>query len=655
MYGYGEILRIDLSSGGVSTEPIPSHVIRKYFGGGGINDWLLWEHFTKVDPGIDPKGPENVLILGLGPLGGTAAGLGSKMKFTFKGPAWNMFGDSVSGGTLGGAMRYAGYDHIVVTGRAAKPVYIWIDDDRVEIRDASAHWGKGVKEATRGIRSELGDTDVSVACVGQAAENLVSYASVTVTEERSAGRTGAGCVFGSKNLKAIAVRGSKGIPVYNPKGFLEASQEIYNRLKADPTHWGFRKMGTLGVVGFYDRIGGNAYRNNQFSRVPPEKLKTMLGRWFVDNMKSYDFSCSTGCTIGCCQICEVKGHESPLASRYRGLTGEGPEYFTVATFGMGCDIPDYAAITHLHHTCNDYGLDLGEIGGAVPFLMELWERGIINEEDSRRWCGEPLRFEWGNIEAVEKTIESVALQNNRLGEILKDGLVKAAQAIMEEKDVPVQQYVIHGKGGSTFHEEIRSFPSWAINFAVSSRGCDHLKGLNMLDKGFRKDISQAWFGSPKAGEGYTPDLKGKAAARSENYTTAINNTGVCVFRTALNPMNVDLGLLARAYTALTGIELSGEQLYASGERAYNLEKAFNSRLGLRRKDDILCERWMKEPIKEGPGKGMKAEDWFDGLLDEYYEYHGWDKGTSLQRRAKLEALDMGEVLEVLEKEGAVIG
>jgi aldehyde:ferredoxin oxidoreductase len=512
-----------------------------------------------------------------------------------------------------------------------------------------------VKEATQGIRSELGDGDVSVACIGQAGENLVSYASVTVTEERSAGRTGAGCVFGSKNLKAIAARGSRGIPVYDPKGFLAAVDEIYRRLKSDPTHCGFRKNGTLGVVGFYDRIGGNAYRNNQFSRVPSEKIKTMLARWFADNMKTHDFSCSTGCTMGCCQICEVKGDESPLAARYKGMAGEGPEYFTVATFGMGCDIPDYAAITHFHHACNDYGMDLGEIGGAVPFLMELWERGIIDEEDTKRWCGEPLRFEWGNVEAVEKTIEAVALQNNQLGRMLGGGLLKAAQAIMEEKDVPVQQYVIHGKGGSTFHEEIRSFPVWAINFAVASRGCDHLKGLNMLDKAFREDISKAWFGSTKAGEGYTPDLKGKGAARSENYTTAINNTGVCVFRTALNPLNIDLDLFARTYTALTGIELTGDELYASGERTYNLEKAFNSRLGLRRKDDTLCQRWMKEPIKEGPGKGMKAEDWFDRLLDEYYDYHGWDKKTSLPTRAKLEALELYDVLEVLEKEGAVAG
>ncbi len=654
MQGYGNILRIDLSSGNVSEQTIEPELAERFLGGVGINDWLLWEHFTAVDPRIDPLGPENVIIMGLGPLGGTATGLGSKMKFTFKGPLCNMFGDSVSGGSFGPMLRYAGYDHLVITGRAERPVYIWIDDGRVEIRDASSLWGKGVHEATETIRSELGDADVAVACIGQGGENLVRYASVTVTEERSAGRTGAGCVMGSKNLKAVAARGSKGVGVHDPAAFMEAVDDFYLRLRSDPSESDFRKNGTLRAVNFYDRIYGNAFRNGQYSKVPDQKVKLLKAEWFIDNLKTQDMACSVGCTVGCCHLCEIKGDESPAAARFAGERGDGPEYLTVASFGMGCDLPDMAAVTHLHHVCNDYGVDLVEMGGIISFLMELWERGIIDENDSQRWLGRPLSLEWGSLEAVEAVIRSIALQENDLGRLFQNGLLPAAQSITEDKDFPVEQYAVYGKGGITLPEEIRSYPIWAINFAVASRGCDHLKGYNVIDKAFRTDISEAWLGKPGAGVGYVPDLKGAASAHAENYTAAVNTLGVCVFRTARDPMNISLDVLAGAYRALTGLEISGGEMYTIGERVYNLEKAFNSRVGLRREDDRLCRRWMEEPVTGGPGKGMKAGDYFHELLDEYYLHKGWDVKTSLQTRRKLMELGLEDVVAVLEKEDAVV-
>lgn len=654
MHGYGDILRIDLSSGCVSSQPIGTELAKRFLGGVGINDWLLWEHFTGADPKGDPLGPENVLIMGIGPLGGTATGLGSKMKFTFKGPLCNMFGDSVSGGSFGPALRYAGYDYLVITGRSEKPVYIWIDDGRVEVRDAASLWGKGVRHATEMLRAQLGDPDVAIACIGQGGENLVRYASVTVTEERSAGRTGAGCVMGSKNLKAVAVRGSKGVSVHDRAAFMKVVDDIYRRLRGDPSEPDFRKNGTLRAVNFYDKIWGNAFRNSQYSKVPDQKVKLLRAEWFIENLKTQDVACSTGCTVGCCHLCEIKGDESPAAARFAGEKGDGPEYLTVASFGMGCDLPDMAAVTHLHHVCNDYGIDLVEMGGIIPFLMELWERGLVDENDTSRWLGRPLALEWGNLDAVEAVIRSIALQENDLGKLFQRGLVPAAQAITEEKDYPVLQYAVYGKGGSTLPEEIRSYPIWAINFAVASRGCCHLKGYNVIDKAFRTDISKAWFGKPDAGVGYVPDLKGAASAHAENYTAAVNTLGVCVFRTARDPLNISLDVLAGAYRALTGLEMSGDEMYTIGERSYNLEKAFNSRLGLRREDDRLCQRWMKEPVTGGPGAGMKAEDYFEPLLDEYYRYKGWDVKTSLQTRERLVKLGLEDVAALLEKEGALV-
>ncbi|MBI4594971.1 MAG: hypothetical protein HY730_01165 [Candidatus Tectomicrobia bacterium] len=652
-HGYGSILRIDLANRKSSVEEIPAGWKRMFIGGGGINDWLLWSHFLSVDPRLDPRSQDNVLIAGLGPLGATGLGLGSKMKWTFKGPAYGMFGDSVSGGTLSANMRWAGYDYLVITGRAKDPLYLWIDDDEIEFREAKHIWGKGVPESVAAIRNEVNDRDAAVACIGPAGENLVAYASIIVTPSRAAGRCGGGCVAGSKNLKAIAVRGTKGIPVYNPTEFLEVTREVFERLESDPTNGGFRKHGTLGIAGFYDRIGGNAYRNNQSSKVPDEKMVKLHAHWFSEHLKTADLSCSPGCTLGCGHKYFIQGHESELAKNYAGEKGEGPEYFSVATFGMGCDIPDLAAVTHFQSQCNFYGFDIGEIGGIVPFLMELWERGVIDEKDSQRWCGEALSLNWGNAEAVEKIMDFVGYQKNHLGVMLRDGMAKAAQKIMEEKDKPVDKYLITGKGGGTLHEEIRNFPTWALNFAVASRGCDHLKGLNMLDKGFRKDISMAWFGRPEAGKGYCPDLKGMGAAHAENYVAVLNALGVCVFRTAPNPLIIPLEVMSRAYAAMTGVALSAEEMYAAGERICNLEKAFNSRLGLRRQDDHLSYRLMEEPATWGPGKGMKAGDYLEALLDEYYDYHGWDKKTSLQTKQKLTALELDDVAAVLSREGAL--
>ena len=220
-------------------------------------------------------------------------------------------------------------------------------------------------------------------------------------------------------------------------------------------------------------------------------------------------------------------------------------------------------------------------------------------------------------------------------------------------DKPTLPYAAYGKGGVSYLKEARSFPSWATMLAVASRGADHLNGFNMVEKAQRKDISMAWFNDPRAAEGYTPDLKGMTTARAENNIAAINALGVCVFLPTFEPLKLNFDLFAEAYNALAGIRLTGEDIYRIGERSCNLEKAFNSRLGFSRQDDKLCDRYMKEPVKSGPGKGMKCEDYMEDILDQYYQYKGWDVETSLQTRAKLEELELREVAEVLEKDKAL--
>jgi aldehyde:ferredoxin oxidoreductase len=654
MHGYGDIVRIDLSANSITSEPIPPEWIRKFIGGMGINDWLLWEHFLKVDPRIDPTSEDNVLIAGLGPLGATGFGLGSKMKFTFKSPVTGFFGDSAVGGNFSSHMRWAGVDHLVITGKAEKPVYIHIDNSMIEVRDAGHLWGLTTNETTEKLRMGEVHPEAGIASIGPAGENGVRYACIVVTEDRAAGRTGAGCVAGSKNLKAIAAYGTGGISVHDPDAAIEATRKIFLAVDDDPLIYPFKKAGTLNLVDFYDAIGSNAYRNNQFSKVPDEKLAAMGGNWYAANIKLRDRACSPGCTFGCDSSCRVKGNETDLAKRLAGPASGSVEYLSIASFGMGCDIPDLPAITHLHELCNEFGMDFGEIGGIIPFLMELWERGIIKAEHTREWFGAPLSLEWGNFDAVEKIIRAVAYQENELGRICSQSIEKVSETLEKITDIPTSPYLVCGKGGMAFHEEMRSFPIWAVNVAVASRGCDHLKGVNVIGKASRQDISMDWLGKPDAGIAYATKMKGTAAAIGENRAAAINCIGVCVFRPATDPLRMPLHLITDAYSALTGISLTPEELILAGERACNMEKAFNSRLGLLRKDDRLCDRWMNEPVTFEYGKGMKAGDYLDDLLDEYYEQHGWDRQTALPTREKLESLGLSDVADVLEKENAIV-
>ncbi|MBI4595030.1 MAG: hypothetical protein HY730_01475 [Candidatus Tectomicrobia bacterium] len=652
---YGKLLRINLSTEQVSVEEIPEWVAKKFIGGEGINNWLLWEHFLKVDPRIDPKSPDNVMIIGNGNLAATAFGSGTKVKFTFKGTAYNMFADSVSGGTFGPAMRWAGYDYIVITGKASRPVYIWLDNNRVEIRDAGHLWGKGVFETQDTIKKELGDhQNVEIACIGPSGENQVSYASITVGGKRSAGRCGAGCVLGSKNLKAIAARGTRGFPIADPTAFFQAIDEYRRRLNTIPTIDNWRQFGTLTAPDFYNVIGSNHYRNCQENILPPDAISKLNGQAYFKTIYKRGVSCSPGCAAACSSEHVINGDETPEAKNWAGEHGDKPEYLTVSSFGMGCDVRDIASVAHWQKKCGDLALDILEIGNACGFIMELREKGILTEEDISQWIGEKVSASWGDSNFIEKAIESVAYQKNQFGQIFKDGVYQGARRIENIKGVPVLKYVVFGKGGSVINEEVRPFPVWAINMAVASRGCCHLKGLSWLDKSERRDISMAWFGRPEAGQGYSPALKGAGAARSENHITAINLLGICVFTGFFDPLILSLDVFARGYSAATGFPLTGEELYLAGERAYNLEKAFNSRLGLRREHDMLCERWLKEPTPHGPGKGMKVEDYFQQVLDEYYDYHGWDKSTGLQKRSKLEEIGLGDIIPVLEKDHAVV-
>ncbi|MFC1980956.1 aldehyde ferredoxin oxidoreductase family protein [Chloroflexota bacterium] len=657
MHGRGLILRVDLNCGTVVKEEIPRELCLKYLGGEGVNSWLLWEHFLKVDPKTDPLDSDNVLIAGLGPLGGTGYGAGSKMKWTYKSPLSNMFGDSVCGGGFASALRLAGYDHLVITGKAKAPVYIWIDDESVEIRNASHLWGKDTNEVDLRIKQELGDERIEVATIGRAAENLVAFASIIVSGGRVAGRTGAGCVMASKNLKAISVRGTKGIRVHDPLRFQEAKDELIAAMNASPENLDTRRAyGTLTAVIGYQIRAGNAYRNCQYSVMPDDKAKMLSHKWYLEHLAAGSLTCSPGCIMGCSGWFKIKGNEPSLAAKtYKGVTGIKAEYLAVASLGIMPDLPDMAAVLALVGLCSKYGMDAVEVGACCALLMELWQRGFLTEDDTISWTGEPLSLEWGNLKAIEKIVHSIALQDDQLGRLLRGGVYKAACNIQDMKeDVPALRFAIYGKGGSPFGEDVRGMPSRSTNMAVASRGADHLKGFGTLDLYCRPDISNLYFGTPDAAKAMDITLKGATSAMAETRTAIISSLGLCVIPVGIDPIQFPLVMFSKALSALTGDEIAPEEMFQIGERVVNLEKAFNSRVGYRRKDDRLCDRWLKDPKPSGPDQGWKAEDFIEQTKDDYYERRGWDKVTSLQTRQKLRELNMTDVAKVLRKEGALI-
>ena len=650
---YGKILRVNLTNSKIEEDPIPEEWQRMYLGGAGINDRLLWEHFLKVDPHIDPLSPDNVLICGVGPLGATGVlGAGTKTKWTFKSPIYHGFGDSVGGGFWGCQLRWAGYDHIVITGKAKEPVYLWINNDQIEIRDASKLWGKDIYASDTMIKDELGSAEVSTALISQAGGNLVRFASIVMNRERVAARTGGGCVMGSKNLKGIAVRGTKGVRIFDPQKFFEVTDEAY-RLMSKSKAWEVTaREGMPFLVRSYQRLGAHPWRNHQFPQLPQEIYERVNAKFYLENFKTHDAACSAGCAAACSQWWRIKGDESPAAARFAGEIGEKPDYIPIAScFCWGAD--DLAAILHFQKLWNRYGIDTMEIGECIGFLMELYQRGIITERDVSEWAGEPVKLNWGNYEAAEKITELVVNKRSKLSDILNEGVYQAAERVGELKGTSVMKYCKYGNKHSPEAEDIRNRRTWTVAMATATRGADHLKALTMLEQARMFGLSQEIFGSPEAVNTQVPYLKGLVVAWEENRVAAMNCTGLCIFNTLTTGyLGHGVELVAKAYAAVTG--LKPEDLLVTGDRVYNIEKAFNSRLGFTRKDDTLCEQWMKEPIPKGyPGEGMKGEDYFDLMLDEYYQYRGIDIENGLQTRDRLEELGLKDIADTLDRENVL--
>jgi aldehyde:ferredoxin oxidoreductase len=603
-----------LTSGEVRTQEIPEQWFRDYVGGEGV---AVRQFYELMDPELDAFDPRQPLIFATGPLTGTPAPTSGRWNVVFRSPATGTLGLSNCGGKLAPQIKRAGYDLIVVTGRAEKPVYVSILDEEVEIRDADELWGKGVAETEDLIRKEIDGKRVQIASIGPAGENRVLFAAVMNDKHRAAGRGGAGAMMGSKNLKAIAVHGTQDLPVADPDTLRDraaaAREELFEEaFVAD-------ELSPFGTPSFYDAIHalGILPTKNWQRTTFPEGLDSLGHEPYHETLEVEPYACY-GCPIACGRVTTIK--EGP----HSGMHGGGPEYETVAAFGSKCLVTDLNAIAAANHLANDLGLDVISTGQVIATAMEWYEMGLLDEDQA-----EGLDLSWGNGETVVELVPRIAHREG-LGDLLADGVQRAAQNVGPE----AEKAAMHVKGLEMAADGVRASKGEAIVHAVSPRGADHLRpyastieafGYREPELGIEQDVDYLEDGE----KGWVKPL--------QELSMATNMLGVCLFSSitlAIKP-STWAGLLSAA----VGRDVTPEELLRAAERVINMERMINASFGFDRSDDVLPARFLQEPAPDGRGEGETVD--LDVALDSYYAAMGWDQETGLPTAETLDDLGLG--------------
>ena len=632
IYGWcGRILKVDLTSKRTEIVPLDLEIAKKFLGGRGLNSWTLYD---RVKTDIDEFSPENPIIVGVGPLCGTLVPAANKFTFTAKSPLTNIFTDSCVGGYLGPELKYAGYDQVLITGCSEKPVFLFIDDDDIQILTAENLWGTDTWITQKEIKRQFGD-DLQIASIGQGGENLVRYAGIIHGLKRAAGKFGLGAVMGSKKLKAIAVRGTKGVKVAHPDLLMEYTLETVEEIKRSPLYQTRSIYGTPHLEDVLSPLGAMSTKN--FRETSFEQYEKIGGVRLTEKYSKKMRSCM-GCPVHCTHVYALG--DGP----YAGTIGEGPEFTLTSMVGDRCGVADLEALLKINQLLNEYGMDCAAFGGIVGWAMDCYERGIIDKTDT-----DGLDLTFGNHEAVIELVHKTAMREG-FGNILAEGEKRAPQMVGRGSE----KYMFHTKGGIIIAEEPRALPGFGLAYLTSTRGSDHLRArypLETISGG--ADVAEKLFGSKDAANPKTYKGKGKGVKWFEDLLAVVDSFGLCKFNF---PAMMDIvstpARLAKGYYTVTGIKVSAEQLLRIGERIYNIEKAFNSRLGLSRKDDNFSvpDKFLKEPLKTGAFKGQTFP--LDAMLDEYYEERGWGM-DGLQTRRKLSELGLEDVAEELASLGVL--
>jgi aldehyde:ferredoxin oxidoreductase len=613
LYGYtGKILRIDLSSQKVKTESLSSETARKYIGGRGLNSERV---YREIPSGIDPLGPENKLMIATGPLVGTMFPTASRFNVSAKSPQTGIFGDSNAGGHFAPEMKFAGYDQIIIEGMAEDSSYIFIKDEDVQIRSSIQMVYDTVFEADRKIKNDLNDPMVQTLICGPAAERGVKISGLFANQARAASRTGMGAVMASKNLKAVAVRGTGYIEVADPKAFEDIVLKLEKEIREHEQYPGRRLMGTTRILMMANDAGFLPTRNYQQGTF--ESASDVSGEKLARDYNVKTRGCFA-CTIPCSRIYRVR--DGP----YMGLHGEGPEYESLGSFSSRIGNSDIELALKANDLCNQYGLDILSVAGSIGWAMELYEKGILTKEDTRG-----IEYTWGNPEAVLTTIHQVANREG-FGEVLAGGTRSAAEELGKGLDEAIQV-----KGMDLIMADPRGLKGFGLGYAVASRGGDHLRSEPFIELSDDPSIGEKMFGEPGATLRRSDKGKGKLINYFEDWCAVIDALEVCKY-IIQNMMLLPFVSVLEVMEVTTGLKLSPEDVRKAGSRIITIERLFGVREGINRFDDDLPKRF-KEQVLDNPNSGGVVVN-LDLMLDEYFSERGWDIETGVPTKESLRKL-----------------
>jgi aldehyde:ferredoxin oxidoreductase len=597
---------VDLSSETVIIKDIPEEMLRRFLGGRGLAAYLLYNH---VDKGVNPISPDNVMVVSAGIASGHFATAYGRTHITGKSPLTGHYGDSNIGGDFSPELKYAGFQHLVIKGKAKRPTYLWVHNGQIELKDASHLWGLDTFETQTKICEDLEDPDVKVLCIGPAGERLVRFACVRTRLKRAAGRTGQGCVMGSKQLKAIAVRGTNGVKAQYPDKLIDITRKQYDYARRTKIFQIMTKWGLLWPWVVNRERGFVRSRNHQIIGFP-EGLGTMEVDVFVDKFQEKMFACH-GCAMHCEHRWKIK--EGPHA----GLEGEGPEWYIMSGFGAGLANPYWDVALAAEEACNRVGIDVWTFGNNVAWLMELWQRGII---DSSHTYGYNLA--WGDRETITTLPDKIANREG-LGAIIADGPDEAIKRL--RKPEAAHYYYRCGKNLDLEGPLIQQRATPLGNL-TSNRGNDHLRGIcNMEHMNLPPAVLENIFGRPINPDPLAWDTKAWMATWTQFLYAVADSVGVCKFWTKFAaPDWYGFDEMVEVVNAVTGWDMTKDELMKVGERIWNIERMFNARDGLGREGD-LPSPLAAIPIIGGRLDGVSLEpDKYSHMLDEYYDLHGWD-------------------------------
>jgi aldehyde:ferredoxin oxidoreductase len=633
MYGYtGKVLVIDLSNRKATQKEISTRDYFEYIGGVGMNTRILLD---AMNPSIDPLSEDNVLCFGSGPLVGTMAPTANRTDVSAKSPLTNLLGTSNSGYSWGPELKFCGYDHLVIQGKSETPTYVSISNGKVDILSADHLWGKDSWDTIRTLKAELKDKEISVACIGVGGERLVKFASIENGFYGAWGRTGLGAVMGSKNLKAIALRGHKDVTVADPEGFQKFIDEMRTRIMNHPTYNPWRQFGSMVAVDIYCALGAvTGYNQNE--EVDESFIKTM-GRENLLKYKKRSIAC-TACPIACGHWVEID--EGP----YKGLKLKGIEITPTMDFGARCGIRNLAAIAESTELFQKYGIDCSTAAASIALAIELFQKGIITKTDT-----DGLELKWGDESLIFELLRKITYREG-FGDLLANGPVEMAERIGKGSE----QYLTQTRGLETNARDPRTrWDVWSFGYLVNARGGDHLRvqspaenlresapegeysyELSPPEKVVTKlDIFDDWKQRIFDFEKNTVNIP-HMAAWSQDMMNIVNSAGTCIRPPVLHSLGPTI--YSKLLTALTGIEFSSEDVRKAGERITNIQRIFNFRAGEKREDIRYGPKFYNMPVK---GRKLDKKE-IDKVLDKYFEVRNWNPKTALPREEKLRELNL---------------